>query len=341
MNLLGVEFQEPGFLLLAVLPLALAFVAIGRDASTPGLPLPGVATLHDPERSMRERIRHVPVLLSALGLALLAVALARPQKGIGRHDRSTEGIDIVVSLDVSGSMAAEDFQPENRLGVAKAVVADFFKRRSRDRVGLVVFAGAALTQTPATVDQSLLLRQLDEVRLGMLPDGTAIGAGLSTALSRLKKSTARSRIVVLVTDGVNTEPDLDPETVADIAAAMEIRVYTVGVGKGGTVPITVRVQDPFTGRTRMQRSMMDVPIDVPLLKRIAEKTSAAFFEAGDERALEDVFRRIDALETTKLQAPTFRRFEERYEAWAQGALALLAGAAALWLGGVRVNPEAP
>lgn len=338
MNVFGIEFQQPLLLALSPVPLALAFVAIRREGATSFLPLPGLSRV-ELEKTTRVRFRHAPLILCALGLSLLGVALARPQRGLGRTDNTTEGIDIVVSLDVSGSMAAEDFQPENRLNVAKRVVSDFFKRRTRDRVGLVVFAGAAITQTPATTDQALLLRQLNEVRLGMLPDGTAIGAGLSTALSRLKKSTAKTKIVVLVTDGVNTEPDLDPETVADIASAMEIRVYTVGVGKGGTVPISVQTQDPFTGQIRRQRALMDVPIDIPLLKRIAERTHGAFFSAGDEQSLEDVFNRIDALETSRLKSATFRRFEERYETWAIGALSLFSMASILWARGFRVMPE--
>jgi Ca-activated chloride channel family protein len=340
MTLFGLEFHSPVFLLLALLPVPLALIDWRRERRTgSSLPLPGLGGAGLPKPSRRVLFRHAPLFLSVAALVCASVALARPQKGLGREDRSTEGIDIVVALDVSGSMAAEDFQPQNRLTVAKTVVGDFFRRRSRDRVGLVVFAGAAITQTPATTDQSLLLRQLDQVKLGMLPDGTAIGAGLSSALSRLKKSVAKSKLVVLVTDGVNTEPDLDPETVADIAAAMEVRVYTVGVGKGDVVPVTVRTQDPFTGQIRAQRARMEVPIDIELLKRIAGRTKGEFFAAGDERAFEDVFRRIDALETSRLLSTATRRYEERYAPWVTSALGLLGGAAALWAFGLRVVPE--
>src|SRR6185503_8625548 len=164
--------------------------------------------------------RWAPVALAALGLAAGAAALARPQEGTLREQVTTRGVDIVVALDVSGSMAAEDFQPRNRLEVAKEVVAEFVRRRADDRVGLVVFAGRSLTKSPPTSDTSVLLRQLDDVRQGMLPDGTAIGSGLATALTRLRRSQAKSKVIVLVTDGANNAGEVDPATAADLASAM-------------------------------------------------------------------------------------------------------------------------
>ena len=176
-----------------------------------------------------------------------AVALARPQHGTLRENVTTQGVDIVVALDVSGSMAAEDFQPRNRLEVAKDVVAEFVRRRTADRVGLVVFAGRSLTKSPPTTDTAVLLRQLDDVRLDMLPDGTAIGSGLATSLTRLRRSQAKSKVIVLVTDGANNAGEIDPATAADMAKAMDVRVYTILVGRGGRVPMPVKVQNPFTG----------------------------------------------------------------------------------------------
>ena len=201
---------------------------------------------------------------SAFGLG--AVALARPQHGTLKEDVTTQGVDIVVALDVSGSMAAQDFQPRNRLAVAKEVVAEFVKRRPTDRIGLVVFAGKSLTKAPPTTDTAVLLRQLDDVRLEMLPDGTAIGSGLATSLTRLRRSKAKSRVVVLVTDGANNAGEIDPATAADLAKAMEVRVYTVLVGKGGQVPMPVRVRDPFTGQIVEQTVMTEVQIDEDLLQ---------------------------------------------------------------------------
>ena len=268
----------------------------------------------------------------------MVIALARPQRGLGRDQMTTEGVDIVIALDVSGSMAAEDFQPDNRLAVAKSVVADFIRRRTRDRLGLVIFAGRAITQSPATTDQALLLRQLEDVALDRLPDGTAIGSGLATALSRLSKSESKTKLVVLVTDGANNSGEIDPDTATDIAKAMEIKIYTVGVGKGGIAPIPVRAQDPFTGRIVSRTVNMEVPIDEDLLKRIAERTGGAFFSATDESSLRDIFGRIDALETTRLKSLSFRRYQELFAPFLNAALALMLLAGFLWTRGLRVLP---
>ena len=173
-SLLALQFQNPWLLLLLPLPLLLAFAVRRLDSFEPTLNLPRAAVAKDLPRTLRVKSRNLPFWLSSLALTLIVIALARPQKGLGRDQLTTEGVDIVVALDVSGSMAAQDFQPDNRLAVAKSVVADFIKRRTRDRVGLVVFAGRAITQSPATTDQALLLRQLEDVALDRLPDGTAI-----------------------------------------------------------------------------------------------------------------------------------------------------------------------
>ena len=218
-----------------------------RDARAGGRRSPAPRASGACAPGWRVRLRHLPLALAALGLVAGALALARPQHGTLREDVTTRGVDIVVALDVSGTMAAEDFQPRNRLEVAKEVVAEFVKRRTSDRVGLVVFAGRSLTKSPPTTDTAVLLRQLDDVRLEMLPDGTAIGSGLATALTRLRRSEAKSKVIVLVTDGDNNAGEIDPATAADMAKAMEVRVYTILVGRGGRVPMPVRAQDPFTG----------------------------------------------------------------------------------------------
>jgi Ca-activated chloride channel family protein len=288
--------------------------------------------------TLRTKLQHLPVWFTVLALMLIVVALARPQKGLGRDQLTTEGVDIVVALDVSGSMAAQDFQPDNRLSVAKSVVADFIRRRTRDRLGLVIFAGRAITQSPATTDQALLLRQLEDVALDRLPDGTAIGSGLATALSRLSKSEAKTKLIVLVTDGANNSGEIDPATATDIAKAMQVKVYTVGVGKGGIAPIPVRAQDPFTGRIVSRTVNMEVPIDEELLKQIAERTGGAFFSATDESTFRDIFARIDALETSRLKSVSFRRFQELFPPFLSAAFALLLLAGFLWTRGLRVLP---
>lgn len=338
MSLASLQFQAPWLLLLVPIPLVLAFAAQSLEVFAPALRLPRVAQAQGLSPSFRTRFRHLPLWLAALSLALMAVSLARPQKGLGRDQLTTEGVDIVVALDVSGSMAAQDFQPDNRLSVAKAVVADFIKKRTRDRLGLVVFAGRAITQSPATTDQALLLRQLEDVALDRLPDGTAIGSGVATALSRLSKSDAKTKLVVLVTDGANNSGEIDPDTATDIAKAMEVKIYTVGVGKGGVAPVPVRARDPFTGQIVSRTVNMEVPIDEDLLKRIAERTGGAFFSATDEASFRDIFTRIDALETSKLKSISFRRFQELFPPFLTASLGGLLLAAILWARGWRVLP---
>ena len=338
MPLGSLQFQAPWLLLLAPLPLVLGFLAHRLEKLAPLVRFPGAAHARGLPSSFRTRSRHLPMWLAAVSLTLMAVGLARPQKGIGRDQLTTEGVDIVVALDVSGSMAAQDFQPANRLAVAKSVVADFIKRRTRDRLGLVVFAGRAITQSPATTDQALLLRQLEDVALDRLPDGTAIGSGIATSLSRLAKSDAKTKLLVLVTDGANNSGEIDPDTATDIAKAMEVKIYTVGVGKGGIAPVPVRAQDPFTGRIVSRTVNMEVPIDEELLKRIAERTGGAFFSATDESSFRDIFTRIDALETSKLKSVSFRRFQELFPPFLTASLVCLLLAAAFWARGWRVLP---
>ena len=338
MSLSALQFQAPWFLILLPVPLLLGFLARRLEIFEPALSLPRTSVARNLPPSARARFRNLPRWLAVFALTLIVVALARPQKGLGRDQLTTEGVDIVVALDVSGSMAAQDFQPDKRLSVAKSVVADFIRKRTRDRLGLVVFAGRAITQSPATTDQALLHRQLEDVALDRLPDGTAIGSGLATALSRLSKSESKTKLIVLVTDGANNSGEIDPETATDIAKAMEVKIYTVGVGKGGIAPIPVRAQDPFTGRVVSRTVNMEVPIDEDLLKRIAEKTGGAFFSATDASSFRDIFSRIDALETSRIKSVSFRRFQELFPPFLSAAGALLLVAGFLWSRGLRVLP---
>jgi len=338
MSFAGLQFQAPWVLLLLPVPLLLMWSARRLEIVQPTLSLPRTSLAKSLSPTLRAKFRSLPMWLTTVALSLIVIALARPQKGLGRDQLTTEGVDIVVALDVSGSMAAQDFQPDNRLAVAKSVVADFIRRRTRDRLGLVIFAGRAITQSPATTDQALLLRQLEDVALDRLPDGTAIGSGLATALSRLSKSESKTKVVVLVTDGANNSGEIDPDTATDIAKAMEVKIYTVGVGKGGIAPVPVRAQDPFTGRVVSRTVNMEVPIDEDLLKRIAEKTGGAFFSATDESSFRDIFARIDALETTQLKSVSFRRFQELFPPFLTASAGLLVLAGFLWTRGLRVLP---
>lgn len=324
----GFRFADPAWLWAALSgPLVIAAALLGERLGR-AVVYPGLARLAGTKAGWRVRMRHAPLALAALGLVLGSAALARPQWGSVKEDVTTQGVDIVVSLDVSGSMAAEDFQPKNRLAVAKDVVAGFVQRRTSDRIGLVIFAGRSLTKAPPTTDTAVLLRQLDDVRLDSLPDGTAIGSGLATALTRLRHSKAKSRIVVLVTDGANNAGEIDPATAADLAKAMEVRVYTVLVGRGGRVPMPVQVQDPLTGRVSRQTVPVEVDVDEGLLKRIAERSGGEFFRAIDPGSLKAIFERIDRLEKSEIKLTAYRRYRELFPP------VLAAGAAALTVGGV-------
>ena len=334
----GFRFQEPLWLWAALCGPLVVIAGWLRERSARAVVFPGAGRLLGRWPGWRARLRHLPLVCAALGLCLGAVAQARPQQGSEREDVTTEGVDIVVALDVSGSMGARDFQPRNRLEVAKDVVADFVRRRPRDRVGLVVFAGRSLTQAPPTTDVGILLHQLENVRLDMLPDGTAIGSGLATCLTRLRRSEARSRIVVLVTDGANNTGEIDPETASDLARAMQVRVYTIGVGREGLVPMPVRGRDPHTGQVVEELRMQESDLDEELLQQIAERTGGEFFRAVDTESLQSIFGEIDRLERSEIQFRRYTRYRELYHPVLRLAGVLLALAGALWVAGLRVAP---
>jgi Ca-activated chloride channel family protein len=291
-------------------------------------PFPNVAetlgrTGRIPERTVTAGV------LAAVALAPLAVALARPQEVLSRHLERAEGVDLVVALDVSGSMSALDFQPTDRLGVAKEVIADFLDRRSNDRFGLVIFAGAAVTLCPLTLDHTVAQHLLDEVALNVLPDGTAIGLGLGTAVARLRHSEADSKVVVLVTDGSNNTGQLDPVNAAEMAAELGITVHTVLVGRGGMVPVPVIDRDPRTGRVHRQVRQMKMEVNPELLAELARVTGGNSFRARDSEALEDVFAAIDELEKTEFTSTKLVRYRERFEPWAVAAVIILLAGVAL------------
>ncbi|HET9766735.1 MAG TPA: VWA domain-containing protein [Thermoanaerobaculia bacterium] len=267
---------------------------------------------------------HLPFYCRLAALALLVFALARPQLGYAWEETSTEGVDIQLVLDISGSMGAEDFAPKNRLEVAKRVLVDFVGGRPGDRIGLVAFAGAALTKAPPTTDREMLQSLIDDLRLHSLPDGTAIGLALANAAARLKDSPAKSRLVVLVTDGDNNVGQIDPDSAAAICAGLGIKVYTVAVGtENGPVIIPVPVRDSNTGEVEIRRVPWNVRVDVDLLQRIAQRTGGRFFRASDPAALRDIFGAIDRLERTPLQVRQMVRHEEAFQPLAWSALALL------------------
>ncbi|MBN4052199.1 VWA domain-containing protein [Sphingobacteriaceae bacterium AH-315-L07] len=252
-----------------------------------------------------QRFPHSLFVLRICAFGLLIIALARPQSTSEGKNVTTEGIDIVLALDISGSMLAEDFKP-NRIDAAKAVATDFISGRPNDRIGLVIFAGESFTQCPLTTDHQVIKELMLKVKSGMIEDGTAIGMGLATAVNRIKESDAKSKVVILLTDGVNNKGFIDPMTAAEIAETFGIRVYTIGVGKKGTAPYPV--QTPFG----IQRQNMEVQIDEEVLKQIAEVTGGRYFRALNNKKLEEIYAEIDKLEKTKIQVTEFRKYAEEF-----------------------------
>jgi Ca-activated chloride channel family protein len=247
------------------------------------------------------------IVLRSVVLILLIAGIARPQTGRSEYTIHTEGVDIMLVLDTSGSMQAQDFKPKNRLFVAKEVVKEFVARRKHDRIGLVVFAAQALTQCPLTLDYPVLTTLIDAVDLGMLEDGTAIGVALATACNRLKDSEAKSRVVVLLTDGQNNSGTIDPTTAAKVAAALGIKVYTIGVGTKGRAPMPVN--DPLFGRRMVA---VEVNLDEETLTKIAEITEGEYFRATDREELVEIYERIDELEKTKVESQTYTNYTDRF-----------------------------
>lgn len=252
-------------------------------------------------------VRSLPVLNFArfLVVVLMIFALARPQSSQSREQIASEGIDILLILDISGSMRAEDFKPDNRLHAAKAVIHDFLGERKNDRIGLVVFAGESYTQCPLTLDYRVLGNLLLNVEIGMLEDGTAIGDALANATNRLRHSTTKSKIAILLTDGEHNAGTIDPLIAAQAAKALNIKVYTIGMGQEGGALIPYR--DPVFG---LQYSQTRTYVDEEMLKQIAEITDGRYFRATDNQKLAEIYKEINQLETTKIETPEYIRYKE-------------------------------
>lgn len=263
--------------------------------------------------------RHLLWALRMLALALIIIALARPQSGHTEEEVTTEGIDIVLSLDISGSMLAEDFKPHNRVEAAKLVAEQFITGRRSDRIGMVVFSARSFTQCPLTLDYGVLINFLKKVQTGMIKeDGTAIGLGIATAVDRLRNSKAKSKVIILLTDGSNNAGEIDPLTAARVAQAFNVRIYTVGVGTRGEAMYPV--QDPFFGKRYVR---MPVDIDEETLTQIADLTDGQYFRATDRQSLEKIFAEIDKLEKTKIEVKQFTRYRELFVGWLVAALGLI------------------
>ncbi|HET9581717.1 MAG TPA: VWA domain-containing protein [Gemmatimonadota bacterium] len=290
---LGWTLASPAWLLLLLL-LPVAWIW-SRRRRRRALVLPALATAGDLPRTWRERLRAAPEILRAVVFVLAVVALARPQQLEAGRPVTTSGVDIVLALDASGSMKAEDFQPRNRLEVAKQAAIDFVSDRPSDRMGLVSFAGQAVTQAPLTLDHDAVENAIERVQIGSLAEGTAIGTALATSVNRLRPSDARSRVVILLTDGVNNAGQIDPLTAAETARALGVRVYTIGVGTTGEAPYLL--EDPRFGRRYVR---VVVRIDEDVLRDISGRTGGRYFRATDPQALAAVYEEIDRLERSPL-----------------------------------------
>ena len=253
----------------------------------------------------RVKYRHGPMVLRMLAIFIFILALARPQAGQKEEEVITEGIDIMLTLDISGSMKAEDFAPQNRLSAAKDVLRDFIKSRRNDRIGLVVFSRYSFTQCPLTLDYGTLLELLDKVDIGMVEDGTAIGTAITNAVNRLRDSAVKSKIIVLLTDGVNNAGKIDPLTASKAAKALGVRIYTIGAGKPGGAMYPV--EDPIFGKRYVH---IDTEIDEELLKNIARETGGLYFRAKDKEGLAEIYKTIGQLEKTKIETKEYANYTE-------------------------------
>lgn len=310
-------FANPAYLwLLLLLVPAILWYILKQQKGNASMEVSSTSPFEEMPCSYKYYLRHVRFALELAAAASLIVALARPQSTDSWTSRSTEGVDIVLTLDISTSMLARDFNP-NRVDAAKDVAAQFISGRPYDNIGLVIFAGESFTMCPMTTDHAALLNLLRDVECGMIEDMTAIGDGLATAISRIKDGPAKSKTIILLTDGTNNAGDIAPVTAADIARTFGIRVYTIGVGTKGMAPYPV--QTPYG----IEYRNYPVEIDEVTLDQIAVKTGGKYFRATDKGALKNIFSEIDKMEKTKLSVTEYSRREEEFMIWAVFALIFL------------------
>ncbi len=302
----NITFANPELLyLLLIIPAAIVWYVFRTNKQQAFLQFSDTTAMADLAKNWKVIFRHSLFALRWIAIGLIIVALARPQTSSSSQNMTIEGIDIVMALDVSGSMLARDLKPD-RLEASKAVASSFIEDRPNDRIGLVIFSGETFTQVPLTTDHSILLNMFKDIKSGMIEDGTAIGDGLATAVTRLKDSRAISKVVILLTDGVNNAGSVDPMTAAEIAKVFGVRVYTIGVGSFGTAPYPV--QTPFG----IQLRDMKVEIDEELLQNIATQTDGRYFRATTNQKLEEIYAEIDKLERSKIEVTEFKRKHEEF-----------------------------
>lgn len=311
-------FEYPALLWLLVIPalMLVHYIYIELSGRRPHLRVPDVKFWKAGGRSVLGVIRHLPFLLRTIALVMIIIAIARPRSSTKMDKIDTEGIDIVLAMDVSTSMLARDFTPD-RISAAKDIAIEFISQRPSDRMGIVVFAGESYTQCPLTTDRATLINLMKEIETGLIEDGTAIGNGLATAVARMQNSDAKSRVVILLTDGVNNSGEITPQTAADIAKTYGIRVYTIGVGANGTAPYPVMT--PWG----VQMQNVEVEIDENLLKNIAETTGGRYFRATDNTKLSEIYSEINKMEKARTTIDSFPIYKEMFTGFALIALACL------------------
>ena len=311
-------FEYPALLWLLVIPafMLVHYVYIEVSGRRPHLRVPDIKFWKAGGRSVLGVIRHLPFLLRTIALVMIIIAIARPRSSTKMDKIDTEGIDIVLAMDVSTSMLARDFTPD-RISAAKDIAIEFISQRPSDRMGIVVFAGESYTQCPLTTDRATLINLMKEIETGLIEDGTAIGNGLATAVARMQNSDAKSRVVILLTDGVNNSGEITPQTAADIAKPYGIRVYTIGVGANGTAPYPVMT--PWG----VQMQNVEVEIDENLLKNIAETTGGRYFRATDNTKLSEIYSEINKMEKARTTIDSFPIYKELFTGFALIALACL------------------
>ena len=313
-------FEYPGLLWLLAIPvlMVLHYIYLEKAGRHPHMRVSVAVPWKKSGPTLMNLLRHVPFLLRTFALVMIVLAIARPRSSEEFSKVDTEGIDIVLAMDVSTSMLARDFTPD-RVSASKDIAIEFISQRPSDRMGIVVFAGESFTQCPLTTDRATLINLMKEVETGLIEDGTAIGNGLATAVARMKDSDAKSRVVILLTDGVNNSGEVSPKMAAEIAKTYGIRVYTIGVGKEGMAPY------PMMTPWGVQVQNMKVEIDEALLKEIAESTGGRYFRATDNTKLAEIYSEINKMEKAKTSVDTFPVYEElfgTYVFWALLALML-------------------
>ena len=305
----NVTFANPEFLyLLGVIPLLTLWYVRYHRRRTSNIRFPALSAFAEIPPSPRERARHLPFVLRMIAVACLIIGFARPQTASTGENIYTEGIDIALVVDISGSMLAEDLKP-NRIEAAKLVATEFIDGRANDRIGLVVFAGESFTQCPMTLDHRVVKDLLRDIESGMVADGTAIGLAIAQGVNRLKEGKAQSKVMILLTDGVNNRGEIDPLTATQIATSFGIRIYAIGVGTIGEAPYPF--QTPFGIRYQ------NVPVDVDetTLRQVASMTRGQYFRATNNRKLRDIYAEIDKLEKTRIEVRSYRSYTELFYGW--------------------------